>query len=244
MPLDFPWFAFVLAFILGGCVKGALGVGLPMVAIPVLSLWIPSPQAIGMMLVPVLSSNLWQAVDGGRLLQSLRRFRGYMIAQVIATVLTVRMTLALSPSTSKVLLACVLLVGITIMVFQPTLRVSPKNEEIVGTGIGLFSGMLGGVSALTGPIVITYLSSLKLERDNFVASISVIYLSASLPLYGSMLWFHRIAASDVALSAVALLPMAAGLYLGKMLRQRLADAVFRNLLLGFLAILAVLLLLK
>jgi uncharacterized protein len=59
-----------------------------------------------------------------------------------------------------------------------------------------------------------------------------------------MLWFHRIAISDVALSAVALLPMAAGLFLGKMLRQRLADAVFRNLLLVFLAVLAVLLLMK
>jgi uncharacterized membrane protein YfcA len=244
MPLDFPWFAFVLAFVLGGCIKGALGVGLPLVAVPVLSLWIPSPQAIGMMLVPVLSSNFWQAVDGGRLLQSIRRFRGLMIAQIIATVLTVRITLSLSASQLDVLLACVLLLGVAIMAFEPTLRVSPKNEELVGTGIGLFSGLLGGVSALTGPVVITYLMSLKLDRDDFVASISVIYLSASLPLYGSMLWFHRIALTDIALSTVALLPMAAGLLLGKMLRRRLAEVVFRKLLLVFLVVLAVLLLLK
>jgi uncharacterized membrane protein YfcA len=244
MPLDFPWFAFILAFVLGGCVKGALGVGLPLVAVPVLSLWIPSPQAIGMMLVPVLSSNLWQAIDGGRLMQSLRRFRGFMIAQIIATVLTVRVTLALSTSQMNVLLACVLLLGVAIMAFEPTLRVSPKHEEIVGTGIGLFSGLLGGVSALTGPVVITYLMSLKLERDNFVASISVIYLSASLPLYGAMLWFHRLAPSDVALSTVALLPMGAGLFLGKLLRQRLPEPAFRKLLLVFLVLLAILLLLK
>ncbi|HWI78702.1 MAG TPA: sulfite exporter TauE/SafE family protein [Ramlibacter sp.] len=244
LPPDFPWFAFILAFVLGGSVKGALGVGLPLVAVPVLSLWIPSPQAIGMMLVPVLSSNLWQAVDGGRLLQSLKRFRGFMIAQIIATVLTVRMTLALSTSQLNVLLACVLLLGVAIMAFQPTLRVSPRHEEIFGTGVGLFSGLLGGVSALTGPIVITYLMSLKLERDVFVASISVIYLSSSLPLYGSMLWFHRIAFTDVALSALAMLPMAAGLFLGKLLRQRLAEAAFRKLLLVFLALLAILLLLK
>ena len=244
MPLDFPWFAFILAFVLGGSVKGALGVGLPLVAVPVLSLWIPSPQAIGMMMVPVLSSNVWQAVDGGRFRQSFRRFRGFIIAQIIATILTVRMTLALSTSQLNVLLACVLLLGVAIMAFQPTLRVSPNHEEAVGTGIGLFSGLLGGVSALTGPVVITYLMSLKLDRDVFVASISVIYLSAALPLYGSMLWFHRIAASDILMSALALLPMAAGLFLGKALRQRLPEAAFRKLLLVFLTLLAILLLLK
>jgi uncharacterized membrane protein YfcA len=244
MPLDFPWFAFILSFVLGGCVKGALGVGLPLVAVPVLSLWIPSPQAIGMMMVPVLSSNFWQAIDGGRLRQGFRRFRGLIIAQIIATVLTVRITLSLSTSQMNVLLACVLLLGVAIMAFQPTLRISPNREEAVGTGIGLFSGLLGGVSALTGPVVITYLMSLKLERDVFVSSISVIYLSAALPLYGSMLWFHRIAFTDIMLSGAAMLPMAAGLFLGKMLRQRLAEAVFHKLLLVFLTLLAILLLLK
>jgi uncharacterized protein len=244
MPLDFPWIPFIFAFLLGGSVKGALGVGLPLVAVPVLSLWIPSPQAIGMMVVPVLSSNLWQAVDGGRLLQSLRRFRAMITVQIIATVLTVRMTLALSASQMNVLLACVLLLGVAIMAFEPTLRVSPHREEAVGAGVGLFSGLLGGVSSLTGPLVITYLLSLKIDRDTFVASISVIYLSAALPLYGAMLWFHRIALTDIALSGLAMLPMAAGLLLGKMLRQRLAEVVFRKLLLVFLTLIAVMLLLK
>jgi uncharacterized protein len=86
--------------------------------------------------------------------------------------------------------------------------------------------------------------SLKIDRDTFVASISVIYLSAALPLYGAMLWFHRIALTDIALSGLAMLPMAAGLFLGKMLRQRLAEVVFRKLLLVFLTLIALTLLLK
>jgi hypothetical protein len=109
MPLDFPWAPFVLAFVLGGSVKGALGVGLPLVAVRMLSLWLPSPQAIGLVVAPVLSSNLWQAVDGGGLIQSLRRFRGLIVAQIVATGLTVRMTLALTAAQMNVLLAFALL---------------------------------------------------------------------------------------------------------------------------------------
>lgn len=244
IPADFPWLPFVLAFVLGGSVKGALGVGLPLVAVPLMSLWLTAPQAIALVVAPVLSSNLWQAVDGGRLMQSLKRFRGLIVAQVVATVLTVRMTLAMSPSQLNKLLAFALLLAVFVMAFQPTLRVKPEHEQPVGIGVGLFSGLLGGVSSLTGPIIITYLLSLKLDRETFVASISVIYLSAALPLYGSMWWFGRIAATDFVLSVAALVPMAAGLFLGKMLRRRLADALFRKLLLVFLTLLAVLLLLK
>jgi uncharacterized protein len=244
VPADFPWVPFVFAFVLGGTVKGALGAGLPLVAVPLLSLWIPAPQAIGLVVFPVLSSNLWQAVDGGRLIQSLKRFRGLICAQVIATLLTVRMTVALSVGQMNVLLACALLLAVAVMAFRPTLKVSPAREGAVGTAVGLFSGLLGGVSSLTGPIVITYLLSLRLDRETFIASISVIYLTAALPLYAGLLWFERIVVADFALSAVALLPMAAGLAMGKVLRQWLNEAVFRKLLLLFLTVLAVLLLLK
>jgi uncharacterized membrane protein YfcA len=41
-----------------------------------------------------------------------------------------------------------------------------------------------------------------------------------------------------------MLPMAGGLFLGKLLRQRLPEAMFRKLLLVFLTLLAILLLLK
>jgi uncharacterized protein len=46
------------------------------------------------------------------------------------------------------------------------------------------------------------------------------------------------------MSGVALMPMAIGLAIGKMLRQWLDEALFRKVLLGFLTLLALLLLLK
>jgi uncharacterized protein len=244
MPVDFPWVPFALAFVIGGSVKGALGVGLPLIAVPLLSLWIPSPQAIAMLVVPVLSSNLWQAVEGGRFIPTLKRFRGLIAAQFIATVLTVRMTLAMTASQLNILLAFALLLAVALMAVKPTLRVNPKQEQRVGTAIGLFSGLLGGVSSLTGPVIITYLLSLKIDRDTFIGSISVIYLTGAVPLYFAMLWFGRVAVVDFAMSGVALMPMAIGLAIGKMLRQWLDEALFRKVLLGFLTLLALLLLLK
>lgn len=241
---DVPWALFALAFVLGGIVKGALGVGLPLVAIPLLSLGIPAPTAIALLVIPVLSSNLWQAIEGGRLVSSLRRFGGLIAAQVLATVLMVRMTLALSAEQINAMMAGAVLLSVTLMALRPTLRIAPSRERIVGTGIGLLSGLLGGVSSLTGPVIITYLMALKLDRETFIGSISIIYLAGALPLYGAMLYFGSMDAAKFSLSALALLPMGLGLMAGKALRHRLDENRFRRLLLAFLTLLAALLLLK
>jgi len=50
----------VLSFCVGGVVKGAIGVGLPMLAVPMMSLVMPTPQAMALVAVPVVGSNLWQ----------------------------------------------------------------------------------------------------------------------------------------------------------------------------------------
>lgn len=244
MNWDIPWALFALAFVLGGLVKGALGVGLPLVAVPLLSLGIPAASAIALLVIPVLSSNLLQAIEGGRLRASLRRFGGLIAAQFVATVLTVRMTLDMSHAQLNAMLAGAVLLAVALMAWRPTLQIAPAREGLVGTGVGLLSGLLGGVSSLTGPVMITYLMALRLEREAFIGSISIIYLSGALPLYAAMLYFGALDAAKFGLSALALLPMAAGLMAGKALRQHLDENRFRRVLLVFLTVLAALLLLK
>lgn len=233
-----------LAFVAGGVVKGALGVGLPLVAVPLLSLWLPSPQAIALLVAPVLLSNLWQAVEGGRLRASLRRFGGLMVVQCVATVLTVRWTLSLSDEQLNVMLALAVWVAVALMALRPTVAIRPERERWLGWVVGAVSGLLGGVSSLTGPIVITYLMALNLSREDFIGSISIIYLCAALPLYVAMFWYGRLGTGELGGSLLALLPMAVGLGLGRALRAHLNEQMFRRALLGFLSLLAGLLMFK
>jgi hypothetical protein len=134
------------------------------------------------------------------------------------------------------------LFAVALMAFTPRFKVSPHREGMAGIGVGAASGLLGGVSSLTGPLIIAYLMALKLDREAFVGSISVIYLSGAIPLYAAMLYFGRIGIGDIGLSCLALVPMGAGLLLGRAFRTRMNEALFRKILLLFLIILAVLLL--
>ncbi len=240
----FPWPLFIGALFAGGLVKGALGVGLPLVSTPLLGLGLSSYQSISLLAAPVALSNLYQAIDGGRIVETLQRFGGLIIAQFIITILTVKLTLALSPAQLNDLLAIALLLAVASMVWQPTLSISREKEARVGIVVGLLAGILGGVSSLTGPVTLTYLLALRLDRETFVSSISTIYFIAALPLYGALMWYDRMTNVDLVLSAFGLAPMAAGLAIGKRVRYRLNEQLFRRLLLVFLTLLALILLFK
>jgi hypothetical protein len=124
------------------------------------------------------------------------------------------------------------------------LHVPPARERWWSAGVGALSGVLGGVSSLAGPLIVSYLVALRLPREEFIGNISVIYFASALPLYVSMAAHERLGGTELLLSALALLPMAAGLALGKRLRGRLGERWFRRVLLAFLAAVALLLALR
>jgi uncharacterized membrane protein YfcA len=232
------------AILFGGLIKGTLGVGLPLFAVPVMSLFISSTQAIALVSVPVLVSNIWQVWQEGSLKISLRRFWPLMLTQAIVTAFSVYWTLSFSVRELNMVLSFALIVAVVLMAFKPSFDIPPEKEPAISAIVGVTSGLLGGASSLMGPIVISYMMSLKLSRDEFVGCISVIYFNAAWPLYLAMWHFGRMSLDDVGYSFLAIVPMFLGLQAGRKIRHRLSEETFRRALLGFLMVVAVLLLFR
>ena len=232
------------AIVGGGVIKGTLGVGLPLFAVPVMSLFISSTQAIALVSVPVLVSNIWQVWQEGSLKTSMKRFWPLMLTQAVVTIFSVYWTLSFSVKELNAVLAFALIVAVVLMAFKPSFNIPPKKEPAISALVGVTSGLLGGASSLMGPIVISYMMSLKLSRDEFVGCISVIYLNAAWPLYLAMWHFGRMSLDDVGYSFLAIVPMFLGLQAGRSIRHRLSEETFRKALLGFLVVVAVLLLFR
>ena len=52
----------LFAFIAGGTVKGVLGIGIPLVAVPLLVEIMPPATTISLLVIPILAANVWQGV--------------------------------------------------------------------------------------------------------------------------------------------------------------------------------------
>ncbi|MGQ9369103.1 sulfite exporter TauE/SafE family protein [Azospirillum sp. ST 5-10] len=236
--------AAVLAVTLGAClaggvVKGMLGLGLPMVAVPVLSFVMPVPQAIALLLLPVVASNLVQMSQGGRVDEVVRRFWPLLVAQVAGLLVGVQFLVALDDSLLAVVLGATILalVGLSAGRFEPRLDVGA--ERWASPSVGLVAGVLGGFTSFYGPPLIVYLNALRLPKETFVRVLATAYFVGSLPLTLALLANGTMGAREVWMSAAAMAPVFVGLRLGRAVRDRIPQQAFRSLVLVALAAIAV-----
>ncbi len=59
----------------GGFIKGALGVGTPLLTVPMMAQVLPLQMAIAIMAIPVVVANIWQFAQAERSTEVVKQFR-------------------------------------------------------------------------------------------------------------------------------------------------------------------------
>lgn len=231
------------AFLLGGFIKGLSGIGLPMVALPILSLGFTVPQAVVLTMVPILASNGWQALTNGVLLPVVRRFWPMQLVMALSLLLSGSLMVKLDNSMLLVLAGGVMVVSVLALIVADGRTIPLRFERPAGIVVGLLAGLIGGVSSLFGIPVIIYMTSLGLARAEFLTSISIIYFFAAIPYLVGLMTFGVVTQTELIGSALAVIPALLGIALATRLVRGLDEQRFRHMLnyilmgLGFLMIL-------
>ena len=234
-----PWIVAWCFFALGcgGLIKGALGVGTPLLTEPMMELVLPPQMAIAIMAIPVVVANLWQFAQAERSTAVIARFWPTLIAILIGTWIGVKI---LSVIDEKTLLV---LVGIAVIAFallqgsRFRLHLPDRLVKPAGIFFGGASGLIGGVSSFFGPMLITYLISIRgLAKNQFVSSISFLYVSAVVPWAITLYWFGILDDRLLLYSTFATLPVTLGLLLGQRVRDRISEARFQYLIIAILVV--------
>ena len=72
-------------FLLAGVMKGVVGLGLPTVSLAILSATLGHKEAIALILVPSLLTNVWQGLAGGAFLEIMRRLWALFAMALLGT---------------------------------------------------------------------------------------------------------------------------------------------------------------
>jgi uncharacterized membrane protein YfcA len=110
--------AVVCSLIVAGLLKGIIGVGMPVVALPLLSLFIDIKSAAMLLSMPLIFSNLPQALEGGKTGRCLMQLMPVILGMIPGLFLGVRVLLALDANVAKVIAGLVLMGvgGVTLLV--------------------------------------------------------------------------------------------------------------------------------
>lgn len=217
------------AFIIAGIAKGAIGMGMPPIAIGLMSFAVPLESAIAIMIVPTMVTNIWQAIYGGGFRPLMRRF-GTMAVTAMVGILAVGYLLSDlgSPGTAGwvgVLLVLYSLIALT--PYRP--RVPRRAEPWANPLIGLASGAVAGSTGVAAVPFLPYMQSLDMDRHELVQALGIMFvfitgmLAVSLALHGA----YHLTTSVAGIAALA--PTMVGVWLGQHARRRLSAETFRRI---------------
>lgn len=224
------WCAFALAC--GGLIKGALGVGTPLLTVPLMALVIPPQTAVVLMAIPVVLANVWQASRGGEVAQVVSRFWPCSIAILAGTWIGVRILTVIDETELLLVVGAMVILSTVLQGSSYRLFIPARFEKPAGATFGLAGGVVGGLSSMFGPMLIIYLVSLSgFTKSQFVSSISFIYLGAVVPWVVTLMWFGVLDGPLLVASAAATIPVALGMVLGQMLRRHISEQRFHRLVL-------------
>ena len=170
----------LIAFALGGILKGATGAGAPIIAVPVMTLFFGAPFAVAVFSIPNLVTNIWQ---GWHYRQ--HRLTGpltlhFALAGALGAGLGSFMLAWLPTEALNLTVALSVLAYVGFRALRPGWRLGLDRAEKLAAPMGILGGILQGAAGLSAPVSLSFLNELKLERPQFIVTISVFFFAMAL----------------------------------------------------------------
>ena len=233
----------ILAVLAGGLVKGTLGFGMPMVALPIIAFIIPPTTAMILLCAPIFLTNFLQIKFKEGV--SSYRFLPMFLSLVVGLIIGARLILEIDINTITQIIAVSIIFAALVNCFGFKINNIKQNyEKIITTIIGFGSGILGGLSTFYDPPMLAYLVAVDLPKEKFVRTVSTMYFIGSFPLYGSLIYYGFATKEDLIFSLILIIPAFISQQIGTKIRDKINHKQFRNLVLFTLIVLGISLFLK
>lgn len=230
-----------VALLFAAFVKGATGLGFPMIATPTVALLLDIRIAVTILILPNLLMDVTQVFRDGFPHAVLKRFKS-MVGLTIVGVFLGTMVLVMLP-----LWALNLALGIMVLVFVASnlmkfdFTITPAAEKILSPFFGFVSGFLNGMTNAAGPTLAIYFYSLKLEKRDFVKSIATIFVITKASQLIAVSTWNLFNWDTITLSVQVLLFTLLGFFAGLKTQDRVNQKTFNRGLLVLLTIIGVIL---
>ena len=217
------------AILLAGLLKGTIGVGFQTVGIAFLTIITNLPNAIALLLIPSLVTNLWQAGVGGKLIIILIRLWPLIItASMMVWFGSIALT-SVSLSYLSALLGVLLIIYSTFSLFGLRLEVKTKNERWLAPFIGLINGVLTGMTGIFVVPCVFYFQAIGFRKDTLIQSMGVLFTALTLMLIVSLKTQDILTLELSGWSAFAIFPAIIGVLIGQLIRKRIPEDVFKKI---------------
>ncbi|WPU91688.1 sulfite exporter TauE/SafE family protein [Mucilaginibacter sabulilitoris] len=230
-------FIIALTFFIAGFVKGVAGMGLPTVAIAILSAIMSPVSAASLLIIPSFVTNCWQLFTGSNFLALIRRLWVMMLGILVGTLAGTWLLTSANTIYASVGLGSALIVYAVHGLFAKPLSVPARLERLLSPVIGLTTGLInGGTGIFTLPAV-PYIQALGLSKDDLIQALGLSFTVSTIALAMGLARGGAFHLGNITLSALAIIPALLGMWVGTRVRERISLTTFRRWFFILIAIL-------
>lgn len=215
-------------FLIAGTIKGIAGIGMPTIALGLMTLALEPRMAISIILFPLIVSNAWQFYRAGQMWAAIKRYRFFLVTMMTLIFVSAIFSAGASDRLIYGALGTVILIFVAVNVLKtpPELpeRHAAKAQVILGGATGLF----GGLAAIYAPGIAIYLSMRRVDKDEMVRATGLLVFAGSLPLLAGYLTQSLLSPRLAMISALMVAPTLLGFQLGERVRAHLSQDGFRQ----------------
>ncbi len=223
-------------FLLAATAKGVTGLGFSTMCLPFLAVTVGLKEALPLLIIPSIATNLMVMRGVGRFGETLKRFWLMLAVTVPGLLLGLWILASVDGQQAGAILGAVLLVWCLFAYANPDMRLPERWERPIAPISGFLTGAVNGVTGSQVMPVMPYLMALHLDRNLFIQAINCSFTLSSLVMAAGLNRMGLFTTDAIIVSVIGTVLAFTGIRLGERIRNRLSSDAFRLALLAMLAL--------
>lgn len=239
-----PYLTSLLFFIICGfaaVVHGAVGIGFPLIATPLLAMITDVKTAILTLVLPTIVLNIANIVKGGSWDKSIALYWPLALYGMIGSFLGTQLLIMVPAESFRPLLAGAIILYLNAERIGLGFNWIERHPRAAMALLGLSAGVLGGTVNVMLPVLVIFALEIKMDKTAMIMVFNFCFLSGKL-IQGAIFWNVGLMTPDILKISIPLAIISLlALLIAMPLRNRLGDSVYRRWLRWLLLIIALVL---
>ncbi len=219
-----------IALAAGGTAKGMTGLGLPMVAVPVLAAFLGVERAVMTMIIPVLVLNLWLVWTLRDCRKEVPEIPRMLLPSVPGVLLGAGILYLANERSLATVLALWILAYLLLRAFRPTMSLAGDARRRLAPVVGFGAGSMQAATGISAPVLVPYVDALNLSPRTYVFTVAAVFSMLSGTHFVVMLSLQAYPLEQFMESLLAVIPAIVFVPLGAKLRGLIEPHVFSRII--------------
>lgn len=220
----------LVAISVGSLLKGMTGIGLPLIAVPAIASFTSVEEAVILMIIPVMASNVWLVVTHRQYRAMIREHLPFLVAGFFGAVAGTLLLVTVDDRWLKLVLAVWLALYLMQYVLGDALHFIFRARGAAAALVGATAGAAHGASGISVHIVAPYFHGRGLAAAPYAFLVTVSFLTTSSGQLVAAFGNQLITAERFVIALLALIPTLLFTRLGVRYAGILSEAVFNRII--------------